>query len=795
MSLIRVFTVVLLAAAVELASHSIAAAEPPGSVRPEIWPHVGSPVPRDPAIEAAIDALLAKMSLEEKVGQVIQASITHVTPEDVKAYHLGSVLNGGGGWPGEVRKATPKDWLDLADAFWDASMDTSDGNLAIPIIWGSDAVHGHNNIVGATLFPHNVGLGATRNPDLLRRIGEVTAIEMQVTGIDWNFSPTVAVARDDRWGRAYESWSEDPALVRRLAAAMVTGLQGDPNGDAFLGPGKVVATSKHFLGDGGTAGGKDQGDTVATEEELRDIHAQGYVGAIGAGVQAVMASFSSWEGVKMHGNRGLLTDVLTERMGFDGIVVGDWNAHGQIPGCTNGNCPQAFNAGIDMYMVPEDWKELWANTRAQVKDGTIPRSRLDEAVRRILRVKMRAGLFEAGRPSERALGGDFALIGSPDHRAVARQAVRESLVLLKNDDRTLPLDPTLHVLVAGDGANDIGKQSGGWTLSWQGTENTNADFPGATSIWDGIRSAVEGAGGRATLSVDGSFIEKPDVAVVVHGEDPYAEFQGDRETIIYGGEKDLALLRRLGDAGIPVVSIFLSGRPLWVNPHINASEAFVAAWLPGTEGGGIADVLFAAADGTIRHDFHGKLSFSWPKDPSQVVLNYGDPGYDPLLPLGHGLTYADAGNLPVLPEETGGIEGERSSVFFEGDPLEVRWAGGGEVLLRADEAIDLTRESNGNLALAMEVIVHEPPSGRVTLSMGCGEDCEGAVDVTSVLREFPAGEWAPLRVRLRCFEEAGADMSRITMPFRIASDGAVRLGFADVRLVPATEGVAPCPPR
>jgi beta-glucosidase len=616
-------------------------------VHPESWPTVPSLLRSDPALERAVEDLLRKLTLEERVGQVIQASIAHVTPAEVKQYRLGSVLNGGGGWPGDVRKATPRDWLALADAFYAASMDTSGGGQAIPVLWGADAVHGHNNIVGATLFPHNIGLGATRNPDLIRRIGEITAVEMAVTGLDWNFSPTVAVARDDRWGRAYESYSEDPELVRACARAMVEGLQGAPGSESFLGPGKVIATAKHFLGDGGTAGGRDQGDNRSTEPELRDVHGAGYVGALGAGVQAVMISFSSWHGSKMHRNSALLTAVLKRRLGFDGILIGDWNGHAQVPGCSNASCAEAMNAGLDMFMVPEDWKALYANTVAQARAGAIPRARLDDAVRRILRVKLRAGRFTAGPPSRRPLAGDFARLGSPEHRAVARQAVRESLVLLENGTvggrPILPLRPRQRVLVAGHGAHDIGKQSGGWTITWQGDGNTNRDFPGATSIWEGIRAAVEAAGGTATLREDGSFTEKPDVAIVVFGEDPYAEFEGDREAIVFAGERELALLRRLRGTGVPVVSVFLSGRPLWVNPLLDASDAFVAAWLPGSEGGGIADVIFTTADGAMRHDFRGRLSFSWPKRPEQTVLNVGDPAYDPLFPFGYGLTYAGRG--------------------------------------------------------------------------------------------------------------------------------------------------------
>jgi beta-glucosidase len=515
------------------------------------------------------------------------------------------VLNGGGGWPGNNRKATINDWISMADAFYQAS--------AIPIIWGSDGVHGHGNVLGATLFPHNIGLGATRDLDLIRRIGEITAVEMAVTGIDWSFSPVVAVARDDRWGRTYESYSEDPQLVRACAAKMIEGLQP-----------RVIATAKHFLGDGGTVGGKDQGDNVASEVELRDIHGAGYVEAIQSGMQTIMVSQSSWHGREMHGNRELLTVVLKERMGFDGFVVGDWNGHGQVPGCTNQSCAQAFNAGVDMFMVPDDWKALYESLLAQVKSGEIPQSRLDDAVRRILRVKMRAGLFTAGKPSQRPLGGKRERFGSADHRRVARQAVRESIVLLKNNGPVLPLRPQQSVLVAGDGADNIGKQSGGWTISWQGDGNSNSDFPGGTSIWGGIHATVEAAGGRATLSPDGTFQDKPDVAIVVFGEDPYAEWEGDRKTIIFEDEKVLGILRRFKDARVPVVSIFLSGRPLWINPYLNASDAFVAAWLPGSEGEGIADVLFTAPDGAVRHDFRGKLSFSWPKLATQVTLNRGD---------------------------------------------------------------------------------------------------------------------------------------------------------------------------
>lgn len=764
----------------------------PVEVHPESWPAARRAPARDARMERRIDAILSRMTLEEKAGQVIQGAITHVKPEDVKTYHLGSVLNGGGGWPGDVRKAKATDWLALSDAFYAASMDRSDGKQAIPIIWGSDAVHGHTTIIGATIFPQNVNLGATRNYDLIKRIGEITAIEMSVTGINWSFSPVVAATRDDRWGRTYETYSEDPMIVTAAAAKFVEGLQSSGN---------VIATAKHFLGDGGTVDGKDQGDNISTEAELRGIHAAGYRGAISSNVQAVMLSQNSWHGVEMHGHRTLITDVLKGRMGFDGFIVGDWNGHAQIPGCTNTSCPQALIAGLDMFMVPQDWKALYANIVAQARSGAIPTARLDDAVRRILRVKMRMGLFDGAKPSRRMHAGKLELIGAPAHRAIARQAVRESLVLLKNDG-VLPMRAQQHVLVAGDGADDIGKQSGGWTVSWQGTENTNADFPGGTSIWQGVRAA----GGRATLSKDGAFTEKPDVAIVVFGENPYAEWEGDLRSIVYDNPKDLTLVRRLRAAGVPVVSVFLSGRPLWVNPYLNASNAFVAAFLPGTEGGGVADVLFGV------HDFKGKLSFSWPKLPAQVTLNAGDANYEPLFPLGFGLTYNDHATLPQLPVDTTDVDSPR--VFFTAGktaPWELSidkdvsvWdeAGGRKVVtwpgpstplragssmraiaLHGKQSISLAPEATAGKELAIHILLEQRPTRPVILSIGCGELCQGDVDITKQLAALPLNEWHTLRVPLRTFAAAGADLSRVDRPFSIATDGNLALRFAAIEVL------------
>ena len=808
----------------------------PGTVDPAGWPAIESAVSADPKVEQAVAEWLGRMSLEDKVGQVIQGEIRHVTPEDVREYRLGSVLNGGGAFPGNDKHSKIEDWLALADAYWEASMDTSGGGLPIPIIWGSDAVHGHNNVIGATLFPHNIGLGAAGNPELIRRIGEVTATEVAVTGLDWTFGPTVAVPRDDRWGRTYEGYSEDPEIVRAYAGEVVIGLQGEAGAEDWLDPRRVLSTAKHFLGDGGTEGGTDQGENLASEADLRDIHAAGYTSALASGVQTVMASFNSWHGRKMHGREDLLTGVLKERMGFDGFVVGDWNGHGQVAGCSNDSCAASFNAGVDMFMVPEDWKALYENTLAQVKSGEITMERLDDAVTRILRVKMRAGLFERDKPSSRPFAGKTELIGAAEHRAVARQAVRESLVLLKNAGGLLPLARDQHVLVAGDGADNIGKQTGGWTITWQGTGNENADFPGATSIWAGIRDALEGAGGTATLDAMGGFdtAQPPDVAIVVYGEHPYAEFQGDLESIEYPAGRDLKILRGLKEAGVPVVSIFLSGRPLWVNPALNASDAFVAAWLPGTEGAGVADVIFSAADGSVGHDFTGKLSYSWPKSADQAVLNRGDEGYDPLFAYGFGLTYADNGDLAELSEHVEASARASRKVYFDGGPVDpwqlvvadaggepmsatgaetstgsgaltvtsvdrrvqedarsATWTGSGaaSVSLRGAEPIDIDRESNGDLLLAFDLRVDQAPSAAVSLSMGAGE-----LDVTEVLSGLPAGEWQTVRVRLRCLADAGTDMTAVNEPFAIATGGELSLAFSDVKLVSMADGESICPP-
>ncbi|MCB0716930.1 MAG: exo 1,3/1,4-beta-D-glucan glucohydrolase [Bacteroidetes bacterium] len=792
----------------------------PGRAHASLWPAArgGDPIDRD--IEKRISELMSQMSVEEKVAQTIQGDINSLTPQDVRTYRLGSVLNGGNSAPNRDVKAPASEWLKLADAFYDASMDTTGGRLAIPVLWGTDAVHGHNNIVGATVFPHNIGLGAMRNPELIRRIGEVTATETIVTGQNWTFAPTLAVVRDDRWGRTYEGYSENPEVTASYAGQMVEGIQGSVGTDDFLGKGKLIASAKHFLGDGGTLNGKDQGDNVSSEEHLRDIHAAGYLEAVPAGVQTIMASFNTWQGVKMHGNRSLLQTILKDRMGFNGFVVGDWNGHGQVDGCTVTSCAPAFNAGLDMFMAPDSWKDLYENTVRQVESGEISEARLDDAVRRILRVKFRAGLFEKGRPSDQPGAGDFAMLGSDDHRAVARQAVRESMVLLKNNGGLLPLAPSSTILVAGDGANNLEKQTGGWTLSWQGTGNLRSDFPNGETIWEGLRTAVSAAGGTAVLSEDGTYSIRPDVAIVVFGENPYAEFVGDRENLDYDvPESDgLAILQKLKADGIPTVSVFVSGRPLWVNPELNASDSFVAVWLPGSEGGGVADVLLARADGSVRSDFSGKLSYSWPRTAVQTPLNTGDANYDPLFAYGFGLTYSDQSDLGLLPEESGILaSADGNGVWFDDgefapayelqtsgavsvgrvdreaqeDSRQLTWTGSGSAWVTSD-ATDYTRESNGDMVIQLDYRIDSAPAGSVELVAGCGDTCEGRVDLMTLFQDSQPGEWYQLSVPLNCLAERGADMSRLVSPFGLRASEAFTVSISRIALE-ANTGNAICP--
>lgn len=778
-------------------------------VDPAAWPAAASPVAMtDVESMAFVEGILARMTLEEKVGQVIQADIGSITPEDLQAYPLGSILAGGNSAPGGNERANAQAWVDLARQFRAAA--AARPGARIPLLFGIDAVHGHNNVVGATLFPHNIGLGAARNPDLIERIGEATALEVAATGADWTFGPTVAVPRDDRWGRTYEGYSEDPEITAAYAGRMTLGLQGTL-GSGQLVPGRIAGSAKHYLADGGTENGTDQGDARISERELIDIHAAGYPPAIDAGILTIMASFSSWNGIKHTANADLLTDVLRGPLGFDGFVVGDWNAHGQIPGCTNESCPAAFNAGIDMFMAPDSWRPLYENTLAQVRSGEITMERLDEAVRRILLVKVKAGVFRDARPVE----GRLDVLGSPDHRALAREAVRQSLVLLKNNDGILPIRPGALVGVAGV-ADDIGQAAGGWTITWQGTGNTRSDFPNAQSIWEGLRDAVAASGGTAELSPSGTFERRPDVAVVVFGEEPYAEFQGDLSDLDFRAQGPLAILRRLKSEGIPTVSVFLSGRPLYVNPEINASDAFLAAWLPGSEGGGIADVIVAGGDGQPRHDFRGRLSFSWPRRPDQPPQNRGTPDYDPQFPYGFGLTYRDEVQTPILPEVQEDSQAGSTRFFADGrfvtpwslvvrdDGGEARIADGGRGVSPRNRVTVAPVDGEGQESARRivfggsgQAIVTGPAvdfSGQdyeqLGLSFRYRMDAGSARDLTvgfgnGVVTLPDAAEWATFLVPLRCFAAGVGGLTGVDRVWILTAAGEATVSIETIRLAPA----------
>lgn len=604
----------------------------------EAWSTLRKPRPLPAADEKRIAAIVARMTLREKIGQMTQAEIRSVTPEDVQRYSLGSVLNGGGAWPGMNRQAAVGDWLALAQRFHAASLASSAG---IPVVWGTDAVHGHNNVYGATLFPHNIGLGAAHDPALVEQVGRAVGAAVRATGIRWVFAPTLAVGTNPRWGRTYESFSADPALVEAYARAYVRGLQGNLRGD-----GNVLATAKHFIGDGGTFQGVDRGDTRVTEAELATLHGRGYVGALEAGVQTVMASYNSWHDTaveggaqlpqgKMHGNPYLLTTVLKQRWGFDGFVVSDWNAIDEVPGCRKDSCAAAINAGVDMVMVPEDWLQFIDNTVAQVERGDISQARIDDAVTRILRVKLRAGALD-NLPRARPDVGRFAGKQAPlQPKGLARQAVRQSLVLLKNERKVLPLRRGGRWLVVGALADSLPAQTGGWSLTWQGNDTTNADFPNGTTVLAALRAA----GAREVVySPDGvtGAVGAFDAVIAVIGETPYAETAGDVRVPAPLSLSGVApqtrdLLNNALSHDAPVVSVLLTGRPLESREALEHSAAFVVAWLPGTEGGGIADVLVGGEGGQARYRFSGRLPFPWPS------CSQPEDACPPQFPQGFGL--------------------------------------------------------------------------------------------------------------------------------------------------------------
>jgi beta-glucosidase len=799
------------------------------------WEAVPARAP-DPALEARIDALLARMSLDDKVAQMIQAEIQKATPDDVRAARLGSILNGAGSFPNDDERSAPPAWRALAERYRQASLDRPSGSPAIPILWATDAVHGHNNVHGTVLFPHNIGLGAADDPALTEAIGAATAADMRSTGIVWAFAPTVAIADDPRWGRTYESFGEDPALVRRHAFAYVRGLQGG-SPDGRIDGAHVVATAKHFLADGGTRDGIDQGSVTVDEATLATRHAQGYYGALEAGVQAVMVSYVNWRGSKLHGDRHFVTEVLKERLGFDGVVVSDWGGIGQVPGCSDIRCPVAINAGVDVLMAADRWRELLRNTQEDARRGTIPRERIDDAVRRILRVKLRAGLF-APTPSPTP-----DVLATPERRELARRAVRESLVLLKNRAGLLPLSPSARVLVAGDGADSVPRQAGGWSLGWQRDGRTNADFPAATTIGAGIAAAVRAGGGSVELRADGRYRARPDVAVVVFGEAPYAEAYGDRRDLGWSTShpRDVALLRRLKAAGIPVVSVLLTGRPLWTNPEINASDAFVVAWLPGTEGGGVADLLFRPAAGQPAYEFAGRLPFRW---PNRALPPRADHADDVAFPAGFGLHLDPGRDAPhlvtvaerALPEDSGLGEAERRSLSVVFDGAEVspwrvfagdgggwraeligprvssplghleleratrddgtgvlrgRWSGRGEAAVYAEAGgfTDWSAALARRGRVAFDLKRDSAPPARVKFGQECHEYCEPELDVTKAFAAAPQGRWTRISIDLRCMVRAGLNPRLIASPFSIMTRGPLDASIGNVRL--ETDGPGP----
>jgi len=796
------------------------------------WPRVTSAIAADPAIESRVRSIVGQMTLAQKVGQMTQPEIKQITPEQVRTYYIGSVLNGGGSWPGMDKHASVADWVRLADAYHAASLAT-DARTPVPVIWGTDAVHGHSNVYGATLFPHNIGLGATRNPALIERIGAATGSATRATGIGWVFAPTLAVAHDPRWGRTYESFSSDPSVVREYAAAYVKGAQG-----RFASDGNVVATAKHYIGDGATDNGRDQGESTVDKATMINVHGQGYYGALGEGVQTVMASFNSWNdragGVdygKMHGSQVLLTGALKDKMGFDGFVVSDWNGIAQVPGCRNDSCAQAINAGIDMVMVPDDWKAFIANTVAQVESGEIPMARIDDAVTRILRVKLRAGLFDH-KPSDSRFAGDSNAV---QHRGLAREAVRESLVLLKNQGKVLPLKRDARVLVVGKSADSLSDQAGGWSLTWQGTENTNADFPNADSVLGALRAELGAQ--QVTFSADAAGIDATqfDVVVAVIGETPYAETNGDilaSDTMSHSRAQpqDLAVLKAAAASGKPVVTVYFSGRPMYTNDLLNLSQAFVAAWLPGTEGKGITDVLLAGRDGRPAHDFKGRLSFPWPGVPCPAPIDRPDPKRPSLFKLGYGLSYAQPAQVARLPEanpdhcgevttlpifnrvdtapfalhvaangatqplgndlnarlrwpkETPVAEVRTVQINTQQDAREVTWLAPAQLIARSTSRRNLGALARSNGALQFDVMVQHPPASAVKVTMQCGTGCEGGVDIAPGLASLSPGQKRTVTIPLACFASKGVDLGAVEAPFVVTADTPFSAAFTQIRV-------------
>ena len=570
--------------------------------------------------EREVNALLAQMTLDEKIGQMVQVDSAALKDKaDVQKYFLGSVLSGGNSDPDHGNTAA--DWLKFVNEFQAQARLT---RLQIPLLYGIDAVHGHNNIDGATVFPHHIGLGAMRNPKLVEQAEHVTALETAGTGIRWAFAPCVAVARNERWGRTYESFGDSTALITALGAAGVRGFQG---GQLSALPDSVLACAKHFIGDGGTTNGVDQGNTVCDEATLRQLYLPPYQAAIQAGVGSIMVSYNSWNGQKLHGHQHLLTDILKGELGFSGFLVSDWAAIDQLSPDFKADIEQSINAGLDMIMIPNapdkpnNYVEFIQDLKELVATGKVSQARIDDAARRILRIKFQMGLFTSTTVDPAMT----ATIGSESHRRIAQECVRASLVLLKNQNHAVPLAKNLkHLVVAGAAADDLGQQCGGWTIDWQGGHGNTTK--GGTTILAAVRKAVSPET-KVTFTADGSNIKDADAVLVVIGEEPYAEMKGDRSDLSVPAA-DLALIARAKASGAKVVTILLSGRPLILNSALTDSQAFIAAWLPGSEGAGVTDALFGTSN------FSGKLPRVWPANNEQIGRHAGTP----LFPFGYGLS-------------------------------------------------------------------------------------------------------------------------------------------------------------
>ena len=568
------------------------------------------------SVEEKVDSVLSLMTLDEKIGQMTQVERGELESiNDIAKYGIGSLLSGGGSAPSSN---TVSGWANMYDEFQSIALGS---NLGIPIIYGIDAVHGHNNVYGAVIFPHNIGLGCTWNEELVRSVSQVTAREVAATGIDWTFAPCIAVPRNERWGRTYEGFGETPEIQKIMAKESVIGLQGNN----LSNPESILACAKHFVGDGGTTDGIDQGNTEISENLLREIHMPGYIDAIESGVGSIMASYNSWNGEKLHGQDYLLTEVLKNELGFEGFIVSDWKGVDQIDEDYRTAIKRAINAGIDMVMVPDRYLVFIGHLKSLVEDNEVSEARIDDAVRRILKQKFLLNLFE--KPlAETSLA---ETLGSQEHRDIARKAVRESMVLLNSKNDILPLKKNNQkILVAGTLANDLGAQCGGWTISWQGD---NGNITVGTDILTGIQKVTETS--EIIYSEHGDYDDSVDAAIVVIGEKtPYAEGAGDKESLNLD-RTDVNLLKKIKEKGIPTIAVLISGRPMIIGEALPYTDAIIAAWFPGTEGDGIAEVLFG------DYDPSGKLTHSWPRNMDQVPVNFGDDNYDPLFNYKHGLQY------------------------------------------------------------------------------------------------------------------------------------------------------------